>query len=420
MIVKRRILNKIYPWLDSPHIIVIHGARRAGKTILLKILENELKRLKKSVLYMAVDQMLFEPFFKDPISFEKWLKKEGYLNSGPLYILLDEVQYLSDAALFLKVLFDRLGSKVKLIVSGSSSLELSKDKALLTGRKIEFSLQRFSFLEFLSLRLQKDFVDMAPISDLAQIKEIYSIYGQRLKELFLEYITWGGYPEVILEENPQKKSILLREILSSYIEKDVSGFLRIRQATAFNNLIRLLASQVGGLVNKTEICNTLGIRFETLNFYLDILKNTFIFDFIQPFFQNVRKEISKSPKVYAKDMGIVYYALKRKFDEYTLIPGEIIENFVYRELMERFIESDIHFYRTLSGAEIDFVVEDKKLYLIESKFSNQKRFPKSIKNFIKNYLKNRSHLTIIITKEVFSYEGDIIYLPAVCFPLWEF
>ncbi len=420
MIVKRRILNKIYPWLDSPHIIVIHGARRAGKTILLKILENELKRLKKSVLYMAVDQMLFEPFFKDPISFEKWLKKEGYLNSGPLYILLDEVQYLSDAALFLKVLFDRLGSKVKLIVSGSSSLELSIDKALLTGRKIEFSLQRFSFLEFLSLRLQKDFVDMAPISDLAQIKEIYSIYGQRLKELFLEYITWGGYPEVILEENPQKKSILLREILSSYIEKDVSGFLRIRQATAFNNLIRLLASQVGGLVNKTEICNTLGIRFETLNFYLDILKNTFIFDFIQPFFQNVRKEISKSPKVYAKDMGIVYYALKRKFDEYALIPGEIIENFVYRELMERFIESDIHFYRTLSGAEIDFVVEDKKFYLIESKFSNQERFPKSIKNFIKNYLKNRNHLTIIITKEVFSYEGDIIYLPAVCFPLWEF
>ena len=420
MIVKRRILNKIYPWLDSPHIIVIHGARRAGKTILLKILENELKRLKKSVLYMAVDQMLFEPFFKDPISFEKWLKKEGYLNSGPLYILLDEVQYLSDAALFLKVLFDRLGSKVKLIVSGSSSLELSKDKALLTGRKIEFSLQRFSFLEFLSLRLQKDFVDMVPISDIEQIKEIYSIYEQRLKELFLEYITWGGYPEVILEENPQKKSILLREILSSYIEKDVSGFLRIRQATAFNNLIRLLASQVGGLVNKTEICNTLGIRFETLNFYLDILKNTFIFDFIQPFFQNVRKEISKSPKVYAKDMGIVYYALKRKFDEYALIPGEIIENFVYRELMERFIESDIHFYRTLSGAEIDFVVEDKKFYLIESKFSNQKRFPKSIKNFIKNYLKDRSHLTIIITKEVFSYEGDIIYLPAVCSPLWEF
>ena len=420
MIVKRRILNKIYPWLDSPHIIVIHGARRAGKTILLKILENELKRLKKSVLYMAVDQMLFEPFFKDPISFEKWLKKEGYLNSGPLYILLDEVQYLSDAALFLKVLFDRLGSKVKLIVSGSSSLELSKDKALLTGRKIEFSLQRFSFLEFLSLRLQKDFVDMAPISDIEQIKEIYSIYGQRLKELFLEYITWGGYPEVILEENPQKKSILLREILSSYIEKDVSGFLRIRQATAFNNLIRLLASQIGGLVNKTEICNTLGIRFETLNFYLDILKNTFIFDFIQPFFQNVRKEISKSPKVYAKDMGIVYYALKREFDEYALIPGEIIENFVYRELMERFIESDIHFYRTLSGAEIDFVVDDKKLYLIESKFSNQKRFPKSIKNFIKNYLKDRSHLTIIITKEVFSYEGDIIYLPAVCSPLWEF
>jgi len=77
MIVKRRILNKIYPWLDSPHIIVIHGARRAGKTILLKILENELKRLKKSVLYMAVDQMLFEPFFKDPISFENGLKKRG-------------------------------------------------------------------------------------------------------------------------------------------------------------------------------------------------------------------------------------------------------------------------------------------------------------------------------------------------------
>ena len=418
-LVKRNILDKIYFWLESPHILVIHGARRTGKTTLLHILKSDLEAKGKKVVYLPMDQMLFEPCLKDPISLENWLKQEGLLSQRRLYLLLDEAQYLPDAGIFLKVLHDRLSPKVKLIVSGSSSLELAKTREFLTGRKIELHLERFSFLEFLSLRFPKPFVKQAPFSDLSEIKEIYELYGQRLKELFVEYISWGGYPEVVLEEIPDKKQRILREILSVYLEKDVSAFLKIRQVSAFNNLIRILASQIGSLVNKTELSNTLGIRFETINSYLDILKHTFIFSFLSPFFRNVRKEISKSPKIYARDMGIMRYVLKKGYDDYRIIPGEVVENFVYRELIERFPISDIYFYRTLAGGEIDFVVSEEKFYLIESKFCNQKRFPKAIKNFIERYSEKES-LVIVITKDILEFHSEIIYLPALCLPFWKF
>jgi len=144
-LVKRRILDQIRPWLDSPHILVIRGARRAGKTTLLHQVGKELEQKGYRVLYQAVDQMLYEPWFKDPLSFEAWLKQEGQLGDKQLYLLLDEAQYLPDAGLYLKVLHDRHSPRVKMIISGSSSLELTKTREFLTGRKMPFIFPRSAF-----------------------------------------------------------------------------------------------------------------------------------------------------------------------------------------------------------------------------------------------------------------------------------
>ncbi len=83
--------------------------------------------------------------------------------------------------------------------------------------------------------------------------------------------------------------------------------------------------------------------------------------------------------------------------------------------MERFSPSDIYFYRTLAGGEIDFVVSEEEFYLIDSKFRNQKRFPKSIKNFIERY--SKKEVLVIITKYFFEIHPEIIYIPAICLPL---
>ncbi|GEM_PF-4016767 len=99
-LVRRNILDKIYSWLESPHILVIHGARRTGKTTLIHILKSDLEAKGQRIVYLPVDQMLFESCLKTPISLENWFKQEGFLSQTRLYLLLDEAQYLPNAGIF--------------------------------------------------------------------------------------------------------------------------------------------------------------------------------------------------------------------------------------------------------------------------------------------------------------------------------
>jgi len=415
MFIKRRLFDKILPWLDSPHILIIKGARRAGKTTFLKFLKGYLEEQGQKAVLLSVDQLIFEPYFKDPLTFEKYLRQEGWLEEKRLFLLLDEFQYLNDPGLFLKVLYDRLAPQLKLIVSGSSSLEISRTQEFLTGRKIEFILERFSFLEFLSAISQKTIWEKAPFETWETIEELFALYHRLLKENCVEYVNWGGYPEVILAA-PNQKETILREILATYLQKDVAAFLKVENISAFNQLIRILAAQVGSLINKSELADTLKVRFETVSRYLDILEGTFIFRLIRPYFRNVRKEVSKNPKVYARDFGILYFALRRLFKDYESINGHEIENFVFRELMEQFPLEDIYFYRTRSGAEIDFLVAREKFYLIECKFRNRPRVPKIFSNFCERYPEKQT-IGIIITKDRLERREKVYFIPAYVLPL---
>jgi len=414
MIIKRRLFEKLLPWFDSPHILIIKGARRAGKTTLLKFLEGYLKKQGQRVAFLAVDQHLFEPYLKDPLLFERYLHQEGLLDDGRLFLLLDEFQYLNDPGLFLKVLYDRLSPKLKLIVSGSSSLEISRTREFLTGRKIEFILERFSFLEFLSAVFPKKLWEEVPFDDWNTLKEISVLYQRELKRYFVEYVNWGGYPEVILTPVEEQKETILREILATYLQKDVAAFLQVENISAFNHLIRILAAQIGSLLNKSELADTLKIRFETVSRYLDILEGTFIFHLLRPYYRNIRKELSKNPKIYARDFGIVYFALRRIFNTYEEISGHEVENFVFRGIIEQFPLEDIYFYRTRSGAEIDFLVAQEKTYLIECKFRNQIKIPKIFLNFEERYPEKET-LRIIITKDRLERKKKTYYIPAYMF-----
>ena len=414
MIVKRRLFEKLLPWFDSPHILIIKGARRAGKTTLLKFLEGYLKKQGQRVAFFAVDQHLFEPYFKDPLLFERYLHQEGLLGDGRLFLLLDEFQYLNDPGLFLKVLYDRLSPKLKLIVSGSSSLEISRTREFLTGRKIEFILERFSFLEFLSATFPKKLWEEAPSDDWNTLEEIAVFYQRELKRYFVDYINWGGYPEVILTPIVEKKETILREILATYLQKDVAAFLQVENISAFNHLIRILAAQIGSLLNKSELADTLKIRFETVSRYLDILEGTFIFHLLRPYYQNIRKELSKNSKIYTRDFGIIYFALRRLFNTYEEISGHEVENFVFREIMEQFPLEDVYFYRTRSGAEIDFLVAQERMYLIECKFRNQIKIPKIFLNFEERYPEKET-LRVIVTKDRLEKKDKTCYIPAYMF-----
>ena len=419
----RDLEKKIGPWLFEPQIILIKGARRAGKTTLLTLIKDELQKEGKKTAYFAIDQLIHEPFWKNSSVFYNFLRNEYDLESDtPLFVFLDEIQYLEDPGLFLKTLYDVAKGRLKILVTGSSTLELSKTREFLPGRKIEFVLERFSFLEFWRLQSGKDKVTTFEADELAALNDFYQAYYSRLEDAFTEYLTWGGYPEVVLIKGKHKKETMLKNILNTYLEKDVSVLFHLQNISNFNKLIRLLASQVGELLNKKELSSTLSMHFHTLVSYLDLLSGTFVFDLVTPFFSNVRKELSKMPKVFARDLGIIQCVRPDFFMDYTLIDGHRVENFVYRHLLEHFDTNEIHFYRKRGGAEIDFVVTSATGYiLIEVRFrkGRQLKPPRAMETF-KELYGDQVHRRIVVTQDYLAYKGKCLFIPAPLFPFLSF
>jgi len=421
-LVRRIIFDEIKEWLSEDKIIIIKGTRRAGKTTLLGQIKDYLEKCGEKTIYLSVDQEFASPIFSEPRYFIRYLKEQYGVNKEKrTYILLDEFQYIREAGLFLKVIYDIAHKYLTIVATGSSSLEISRNREFLTGRKVEFILNRFSFIEFLwgTSEYKYDY-SWNSSRDIKDLKEFYSLYKKDLERRFLDYINWGGYPEVCLQGNFKKKETLLKEIMRTYIQKDVVDFLKIGNVSAFNNLVSLLSHQIGGLLNKVEVCNTLDIHFRTLENYLDILKDTFIFSFLKPFFTNIRKELSKMPKIYADDMGVIRYSTGRSFTDFKTIEGSVVENFIYNHLSLAFLEDNIHFYRTISKSEIDFVVKAKdKLIPIEVKFQRNANTPISIRNFYKNYA-DRVDYSIIVTLDKLDFQNNTYFIPVILLPFVRF
>jgi len=418
--VKREILSEILPWLSEKKVILIKGARQVGKTTLLHQIREILEKEEKQVVYFSIDQELTNPVFSNPKNLIKFLKNEYDIENKNTFLLLDEFQYIKDSGLFLKVLFDISKEYLNIIISGSSALKLTEHKEFFTGRKVEFYLPTFSFLEYLWARTSFKYNFLWKLGDkFEMLKDFYQIYKNDLQSNFVDYINWGGYPEVVLHSQTEKRNIILKEIINTYIKKDVIDFLKIENISGFNNLIAILSSQIGNLVNKHELCNTLRLHSLTLGKYLNILEGTFIFSFISPFYRNIRKELSRMPKVYVNDFGIKKYFIGTQYNSYTLLDGNSVENYVYNSLKKKFDKESIYFYRTVSKSEVDFVIKEKQDFiLMEIKFRNKIKLPYPVKRFNEQY-GNVAYI-VIITKDLLKKEGNVIYLPVVLLPFVSF
>ncbi len=419
-IIKRELLDKVLPWLDERKIILIKGARQVGKTTLLYYLKDILEEQNKRVIYFSIDQEITNPIFKEPKLLINYLKNEYNIHNRSSYLILDEVQYIKSTGFFLKVLFDITKSYLNIIVSGSSTLRLSEDKEFLTGRKIEFLLTPFSFLEHLRAKSSFKYNLLWKVTDRFKIlSDFYKTYKEDLEQHFVDYINWGGYPEVVLHSQSEKRMLILKEIINTYIRKDVIDFLRIENVSGFNNLISILCSQIGNLVNKNELSNTLNLHSNTLNKYLDILEGTFIFSFLSPFYTNIRKELSKMQKVYLNNIGLLKQFTGIEYDRYLLINGKSIENFVYNNLRSTFDKGNIFFYRTISKSEIDFIVKSKdELIPVEVKFRQKPKVPISIKRFKDKY--NNVKKTVVVTKNILREEKQVYFFPVILLPFIKF
>lgn len=419
-IFNREIYPELVNELNTPYIIIITGSRRTGKTTLLRMLQEEASvkenniyfDLENPVLRETFEQKNFDLIAKDILNRLNKPQKHSY-------ILLDEIQYLSNPAGFLKYMFDHYPN-FKFIVSGSSSLKIkSIFSDSMVGRKRLFRLFPLSFAEFLTFKGQEHLVAITQqidfFSNSISRVEVSPVIKSELEAEFSDYLTYGGYPETTLLKTKVAREQSLYEFYSSYIQKDIAYLFSIENIDKFNKLVKLFASQIGSLVNASEIANTLAMSRLTVDKYSSLLSNTFVLDFLRPYYKNIRSELSKMPKLYFEDVGVCNAVLGNfNITDNSSFTGNLAENFVFNQLQKKY-PAPIKFWRTKTKQEVNFILEDNsKIIPIEVKFQTMKRakIPSGLKSFIERY---NPPIAYVITRDLYvteKYNGTRIqFLP---------
>jgi hypothetical protein len=421
LMILREIESNMQRWLGSEKILILKGARQVGKTTLLQRIQQQQQAMGQQTVFFSADNLSQQQVFTDPDTFWHFLQR--YQLPRPdefFYCFIDEFQTIPNAGMFLKNLFDAHKGKCQFIVSGSSSLEITKNTEFLTGRAISFEMERVSFREFFSFR-QGIPAPRFALTDWHDLQTFYHLFRPQLDAALLEYLTFGGYPDVILENTLVKKNELLNNITKTYLEKDIAYFFKVQKIPAFNLLLKVLAEEIGNLLNKNSLATTIGIDNATLNHYLAILEGTYVLHLVRPYFRNVRSEISKMPKFYFLDMGL-RNSLMRNTEHLAekVDLGAEVENFLFLTLKNSLPADSIHFHRTVSGSEIDFCIEcaNDTLILLEAKWRKKAGNILAFKAFQEKYPQHRLQ-KIVATRHELERRGDVYYLPTALLPFVE-
>lgn len=380
--------RKIYPQLLSHlpkrEMTVLIGARQTGKSTLLGQLAEALKSSGETAIVLNLERKdILLDLNQNPENLLKYLPK---VEGRRTFALIDEIQYLDDPTNFLKLLHDEHADRLKMVVTGSSAFYIDRQfKDSLAGRKRIFELKTLDFEEYLLFSQQEE--ERSELIRLRTGVVEKSAIEQRLWVALESYTTYGGYPAVVLENDPMQKVERLKELRDSFVKRDMLE-AGVTDETKFFKLMMLLASQTGNLLNINELANTLQIPHAVADHFMYVLQKCFHVNLVRPFFQNLRKELVKMPKVYFKDLGlrnvlINYFApLEQRADK-----GMLLENYVYRRLSEQYAGDQIKFWRTADGNEVDFVVEETAFggKAIEVKFNPAEANPNKFKKFTEAY-----------------------------------
>ncbi len=381
------ITRSLYPDLlnhvPEKECTILIGARQTGKSTLLKQLQYALLEKGETVVLVNLERkdILLE-LNQSPENILRYFPAKSTRN----YLLVDEVQYLQDPTNFLKLLYDEHAPNLKIIATGSSAFYIDRNfKDSLAGRKKIFELPTLDFEEFLLFKNHETL--LTEYQSLKKGTKQKSTSEQQLWTALDEYINYGGYPAIVLENKVATKIERLQEIRDSFVKRDILE-AGITDETKFFRLLILLASQIGSLVNINELANTLKITHPATENYLYILQKCFHIELVKPFFSNVRKELVKMPKVYFNDLGLrnvlvnYFSPIEQRADK-----GPLLENYVYRSLADQLNSDKIKFWRTADGNEVDFVLEEtnRQGRAMEVKFNDAEANPKKYKKFTELY-----------------------------------
>lgn len=406
--IKRKLFADLVDHLPQKEMSLIIGPRQAGKTTLMEMLKEHLDNRGERTLFLNLDIEWDRPHFESQAALLKKIELELGRQRG--YVFIDEIQRKDDAGLFLKGLFD-LKLPYKFIISGSGSLELKqKIHESLVGRKRLFELSTVTLGEFINHRTDYRYEE--------NLADFLAIETDRAQQLLSEYMQFGGYPRIVMVAEQREKLRLIDEIYRSILEKDIAYLLKLDKPDVFSALIKMLAGQVGQLMNYTELASTLNVSFATVKNYLWYAQKIFLVELIAPYARNVRKEISKSPVPYFWDLGLRNYSLglfghlESPFEK-----GFVFENLVFLLLRQklRFKAAKLNYWRTKDKAEVDFVIEaGKRLIPVEVKYKHLERdkVPASLRSFIAKYNPEKAYIiNLDLNKTLKIKKTTLCFLP---------
>lgn len=369
MYIPQRQLENIKNIISPQKAVIIYGPRRCGKTTLLK---KMLEDVKEEYLFVNGEDITVQ----DYLSSQSIEKLKSFVGEKKL-LVIDEAQKIRNIGLNIKLILDHI-SGIKIVASGSSSFDLGQQVGEpLTGRK--YTLRMFP---------------------LAQL-ELSIIQTRAQTDALLESrLIYGSYPEVVLFKDDSKRALYLREIVGSYLYKDILELEGVRHSDKLVRLLQLLAFQIGKEISYNELGGQLGMSKNTVERYLDLLEKAFVIFKLRGFSRNLRKEISKNPRYYFYDTGI-RNALINNFNPLSMRDdvGMLWENYIIVEKIKKqeylYAPANNYFWRTYDRKEIDLVEEyGGRLYGYEIKWTEAKR--KTPQEWLKTYKKSEYYL---ITKD---------------------
>ncbi|MBW6492903.1 MAG: ATP-binding protein [Lentimicrobium sp.] len=323
----RTIEKRIKEKINSGKAIVIVGARQVGKTTLIKKILDGL-----NYLFLDADDPTIRSLLSNPNT-----EQIRTIIADNKIVFLDEAQRIPGIGLTLKIITDQF-KDVQLFVSGSSSFDLGNElNEPLTGRKWEYEMFPITWQEY-----------EAGIGFLKS--------EQQLENRLL----FGFYPEVINNQGNEKET--LKNLVNSYLYRDILAFSDIRKPEVLEKLLQALALQMGNEVNYNELSQIVGINKTTVQKYIEVLEKGYIVFRLHSFSRNLRDEIKQNRKIFFYDNGIRnmiignFNPLDLRVDK-----GALWENFLVSERLKQNIYKDtfskMFFWRTKQQQEIDFVEE---------------------------------------------------------------
>jgi uncharacterized protein len=331
MYIPQKQLENLESLVSPEKVAVIYGPRRCGKTTLIT---KFLEKTGEKFLLVSGDDITVREY----LSCQSVSRLKGFVGDNRL-LVIDEAQRIRDIGQNLKLIVDHIKA-IRVIVTGSSSFDLARDIGEpLTGRKYTLKLFPLAQLE---------------ISGIEQRIDTEANLENRL--------VYGSYPEIVLSGDDRLKERYLKEIVGSYLYKDILEMDGLRHPDKIVRLLQLLAFQIGKEVSFNELGGQLGISKNTVERYLELLEKVFVIFKLSGFSRNLRKEISKNSRYYFYDVGI-RNALINNFNMLQMRDdaGMLWENYIVMERIKKQeylgLSSNNYFWRTYDQQEIDFVEE---------------------------------------------------------------